>query len=339
MNFRALTWGAVCGFLVAVVPSCAAPPCGPQNCAGCCDSTNKCVPEASSSAASACGTKGAACVNCAASNQSCNATTFTCETAGGSGGGSGAGGGAASGGGSATGGGNATGGGTAAGGGTGAPDCDVQAQNCPTGETCSFTDSTSRCFPGVCNLVTQDCRNATDKCAYGTLLDGGVARVCLPAGPVGVGGACTGDNCAKGLICLSDGVCHEFCNTTQNCTTPRSICAITVNIPGSPEFPLACATLEGCDPLLQNCTMNQGCLPSDVGPVCVPTGTVAAGSPCDPNSNQAECIKGSICLTSAGGSACRSFCNRDAGQPSCVSGVCGGILQQDGGLLEWGACQ
>ncbi|HEY0879885.1 MAG TPA: hypothetical protein VGD87_00080, partial [Archangium sp.] len=80
MNFKALSLGAVLGFVAAVIPSCGAPTCGPQNCSGCCDADNKCVPVTASNSNASCGRQGNACVNCAATAQVCNTTSFTCET-------------------------------------------------------------------------------------------------------------------------------------------------------------------------------------------------------------------------------------------------------------------
>ena len=52
------------------------PTCGPANCNGCCNG-NTCVTGADSTA---CGTRGAACRNCAATGQTCNGATRVCET-------------------------------------------------------------------------------------------------------------------------------------------------------------------------------------------------------------------------------------------------------------------
>ena len=84
--------GALFGFLAALVPSCQGN-CNANNCAGCCDSTGKCVVKPSNQTDATCGTAGAACVDCTTAGQKCTAKTagsvqsYVC--AAGTGGGSG----------------------------------------------------------------------------------------------------------------------------------------------------------------------------------------------------------------------------------------------------------
>ncbi|MFZ5438679.1 MAG: hypothetical protein ACOZQL_01660 [Myxococcota bacterium] len=366
MNLRALSLGGVLGFLVAVIPSCGAPPCGPANCGGCCDASNKCVPIAASNSNSACGQKGATCANCAANNQVCNASLYVCEATGGTGGGNATGGGGGTtggGGGSATGGGggsvtgggggNATGGGggttgggggttgggggTTGGGGGSSTPCNVMAQNCPSGQSCLYTDNmgNAACFPGACDIVSQNCTTATDKCSYMGFQDGGVGRACAPAGAKTEGQPCgpQTDDCAKGLACVG-GVCAKFCYTSANCTG-QGQCIGLVQIGGSREVPATCVTLAACDPFLQNCPSGQGCYLTQTGPACVTEGSVAIGGNCQ----SANCVKGSVCLGGTSGPTCHGFCNRDGGMPACATGQCGGVIAPDGGVLPWGACQ
>ncbi|MFT3710177.1 MAG: hypothetical protein QM817_21330 [Archangium sp.] len=347
MNVRALTLGAVLGFAVAVIPSCGTPPCGPANCNGCCDTMNKCVPSSAASSNTSCGSKGAACANCATNNQVCNTTSFVCENATGAGGGTGGGatGGGATGGGGTTGGGTtggggATGGGTT-GGGTGTTPCDVMAQNCTgAGESCLYIDlnGNGRCFTGTCDVVTQNCPTATDKCSYAFLPDGGSARACAPAGSKTEGQSCgpTADDCAKGLICVN-GSCRKFCYTDNNCGGGLNICGNLVQVPNSPEMPATCVMLQACDPLLQNCPAMQGCALTVNGPACLPEGNVANGGMCG---QMAGCVKGSTCLgPSTSMLTCHSFCNLDGGAPNCPTGQCGFILDMQMNRLAWGACQ
>jgi hypothetical protein len=334
MNLKALSLGAVLGILVAFIPSCGSGTCGPANCNGCCDSTNKCVPSSASSSNTACGTKGATCANCQANNQICNATSFTCEFAAGQGGGSatggGTGGGSATGGG--TGGGSATGGGTGGGttgGGTGGgtAGCNIAAQTCGAGSSCMYTDNmgNTACFPGACDVVAQNCPTQTDKCSYAGLADGGAGRACGPAGAKTEGQACgpSMDDCAKGLLCVQ-GTCAKFCYQASNCTAAGAQCIGLITIGGVPEVPATCVTLSGCDPYLQNCPTTQACSLTQSGPACITNGTVPANGTCTPS---AGCVRGNLCLVTMQGATsgtCKPFCNLDGGAPTCA-GSCTGL--------------
>ncbi|MDX2009959.1 MAG: hypothetical protein SFW67_07215 [Myxococcaceae bacterium] len=99
MKMQALALGVALGFLAAITPSCGMQTCSTANCDGCCQGT-MCVKRPDNALNSTCGTSGNACVNCAASNTTCDATTFTCATgpAGGGTAGGGTGGGTAGGG-------------------------------------------------------------------------------------------------------------------------------------------------------------------------------------------------------------------------------------------------
>ncbi len=348
MNLKALSFGALLGFLVAVIPSCGTPACSPTNCKGCCDATNKCVPESASNSNTACGAKGATCANCTSMNQVCNAALFVCEstgqgggggtTGGGSGGGNVTGGGTGTGGGSVTGGGTGTGGGSVTGGGGGTSGaCSVTAQNCPNaGESCMYrADGSTGCLAGPCDVVSQNCPTSTDRCNYVGLADGGVTRACVPAGTLAEGAPCTTDTCARGLVCVG-GSCAKYCYQTTNCTGAGQ-CISSVTIPGTVEVPLTCVTLMTCDPLLQNCpTTTDGCYLTQSGPSCLPGGTAANGASCA----SANCVKGSICLgASQAAGVCHQFCNKDGGMPSCPSGACGGVTGSGGQVQPFGACQ
>lgn len=356
MNFKALSFGAVLGFLVAVVPSCGGPVCAPQNCNGCCDSANKCVPSSASNSNTACGNNGTTCANCAVQNQVCNTTSFVCEFGAGQGGGTGGGSAGGTGGGSTGGGtgGGTTGGGTGggavgggSGGGTGGAGggatgggsgtaCSVASQNCPTGQSCMFKgDQSSVCFAGACDVVTQNCATATDKCTYVQGASGPV-RGCRPAGAVAEGMACTpADECAKGLLCVN-ATCVKFCYQTSNCTGSGQ-CISGVTITGTEEVPTTCVTLAACDPLLQNCPTGQGCYLAGSGPACVSAGNTANGAACTSGN---ACVRGSICLGSPPTATCHGYCNLDGGTPNCATtGQCGGVTNGQGVPQPFGACQ
>ncbi len=356
MNLKALSFGAVLGFVLAVIPSCGSNTCGPQNCEGCCDAMNKCVPQSASNSNVACGRQGLTCANCSTMAQVCNPTSFVCETpgqGGGTGGGS-MGGGAGTGGGSmgggtgggSTGGGTGTGGGSTGGGAGGGgglvTGCNIGAQNCQPGESCMLTNTmgATACFPGVCDVVTQNCPTASDKCSYAGLADGGTGRACAPAGNIAEGQACgTGaDLCAKGLVCIN-GSCSKYCYQMSNCTAATNgQCVGVVQIGGTAELPTTCINIASCDPLLQNCPMTtQACSLTQSGAGCIPAGNVAIGADC----RMGNCVKGAACIGNQTAANCRAFCNLDGGMPSCGTGTggCGGVANGSGVPFPFGACQ
>lgn len=344
--------------MAAVVPSCGSTAsCGPENCTGCCDSANKCVPVSASNSNTACGKGGNTCSDCNARAQVCDQAGFVCVPGSATGGGSGAtgggdgatgGGDGTTGGGSATGGGTGTtGGGTATGGGTGATGggsgaaCNVQSQTCTgAGEQCMPIDtSTASCFTAECNTVAQDCPNdgACVIAPSGGTVDS-LTRLCVPAGTKARGEACNEQmvECAKGLQCFQ-GTCQKFCNRTNDCD-PGGSCAFFVGFQGAPFGSFVCFHPTTCDLYAQDCSpATDACFLLENGPGCAPHGTTAVGANC---SNLNECVKGSQCVGGAPGSqpACRSFCNLDGGTPSCASGTCNPLANAQGASSGFGGC-
>ncbi|MDP3157356.1 MAG: hypothetical protein Q8N23_32080 [Archangium sp.] len=243
------------------------------------------------------------------------------------------------GGGTTTGGGTATGGGTGGGGGL-VTGCNIGSQNCQPGESCMLTNTmgATACFPGTCDVVTQNCPTASDKCSYAALPDGGTGRVCAPAGNIGEGGACGAgaDLCAKGLVCIN-GTCSKYCYQTSNCTAATNgQCVGVVQIGGTAELPTTCINIASCDPLLQNCPMAaEACSLTQSGPGCIPAGNVAIGADC----RMGNCVKGAACLGTQAAASCRPFCNLDGGMPTCASGACGGLRDSNMVVQPFGACQ
>ncbi len=273
-------------------------------------------------------------------------------TAGTGGGTAGTGGGTHTGGGTAgTGGGTAgTGGGTAGtGGGTANTSCDpTMADTCATGTECLISSETNtsmaECFPGACNLVTQDCGNGMEVYNYVQGANGPV-RGCQPAGSVAVGGLCgtsgDGGTCVPGAVCAgmtgSPSTCSKFCEIGGAACPGGTACNTIIGFQGATEFPLICATVTAaCDVLAQNCpTSTNSCLPTGGGgSQCVPAGTTAVNATCDTSVMTSDvCVKGSVCLGSGTGTSgnCIAFCNNDGGMPSCAAGTCMD-LQVGGGV-------
>lgn len=329
MNLKAISLGAVIGFLVAVVPSCGTTSnCSPANCGGCCDKNGSCVTVANTSD-SLCGKLGVACVDCKASLQACNADTKLCEAQTASGGGAGNTGGGA---GNTGGGSNNTGGGTGSmGGGSGGGSmvvdgCNVELQNCTAlgapGKSClevMGTGTATRCMEGQCDMVLQNCPTNTDKCDYSPLPDGGALRSCFRAGTKTEGQTCTGGaDCVAGMLCI--GTCVKMCYRDEDCSGPNDQCVIRITgIPG--ESPRGCKTLTPCDPLAPaqpGCPAGEACYPSPNGTtVCRAAGTGVVNSAC---TSVNACAEGSFCLPKSQTEAsCSTYCNPDGGAPGCTT--------------------
>ncbi len=360
MKFKALSLGALLGFILATVPSCGTPAsnCGPNNCTGCCNAGTCVAPDKLTDAA--CGSSGNACTNCSAASQTCNTTTKSCigsvatggGTSGTGGGTSGTGGGTSSTGGgtSSTGGGtSSTGGGTAGGTmGTGGgavvrEPCDIITDPiCPAGSECvrtSINGFAGTCIPGACSVLAQDCAGANTKCMIIPVGDGGVERVCTPFG-LGDGGTADNapcqqavpDSCQRGAQCVGfvgggTATCRRFCGPINMCS-PGSECNTGVQFAamqgGASELHAVCSAVTPCNPFDQSpCQATEACQLGVAGtPVCQSGGTVMSGGAC---TTSAFCARGLQCVAAAAGGQsgiCRAFCNVDGGMPSCGAGQC-----------------
>lgn len=172
-----------------------------------------------------------------------------------------------------------------------------------------------------CDLDAQDCP-AGEKCTWN-----GDAVVCVPVAPqpAAPGQACATlgtfvDTCAAGALCWIDGLCHPLC------TGPDAPCgggATCVHVDGPAGV---CA--DRCDPLMSTCPVGQVCVvPSDDVPVCAPDDSGPGGEAgdvcqfvngCDPG---LQCVSQAAFVDCAGSSCCTPFCDLDA--PVCPEGqVC-----------------
>lgn len=230
--------------------------------------------------------------------------------------------------------------------------CDVESQNCDAdaGEACFYYRLPdggigSRCVPGDCDLVQQDCAPGT-KCGFKVPTDGGRARTsCVPSGVRTEGQPCLGDtltnDCERGLTCsprgFADGgsehICRRYCFASPTCRSPQ-ICYALVSVPTIPEIPLTCEhPPPGCSLLGQNCPRpSDACYPGQSEPLCFAEGPIENGGACFFSN---ECKRGSACFNGR----CRVMCAFPSGDPSCTgSAVCReatGVPGVDGGL---GAC-
>ena len=243
MTTRALAYGLVFGFLVAVAPACGTvkPPakCNSTTCAdGCCGTDGECYTGVSPQA---CGTGAATCQECT-SGESCVQGQCRLGTDGGGGGAGGSGGSGGAGGG--TGNCNAT---NCAGGcckSDGTCQTVTSAQACgKMGAACAACSFGQTCAAGTCTSNTcGSCRDGAGNCVDGGNTDnvcgtgGNISRRCDTANGQMcqngncVGGSCNANNCSDGCCaagtCVRDGgvaqcggggVACQTCNGTAQC--------------------------------------------------------------------------------------------------------------------------
>ncbi|MCU0700427.1 MAG: hypothetical protein MUC96_28285, partial [Myxococcaceae bacterium] len=248
MKMQALALGAALGFLAAITPSCGMQTCSTANCDGCCQGT-MCVKRPDNALNSTCGTSGNACVNCAASNTTCDATTFTCATG-------------AAGGGTAGGG---TGGGTAGGGTT----CD----GCRLANGTCQPRNTNRQNNNICGSNGDMCRScvgtATPVCDNGACI----------APPKKVGDQCMQDSeCQASLGTMA--VCKRGTSVAGNFSYPGGHCTVeNCGSQGTDDCPMdsTCLALTGIfgeenTSCFANCTMPANCR---TGWSCINIGSMA----------------------------------------------------------------
>lgn len=327
MNIRALTLGALVGFVVAFAPSCSPPKCGPQNCDGCCDSVkNTCVKKPNNNNNTTCGSAGNACLDCTATTGTCNMGQCSGTGAGGGGGGT-------------TGG----GGGTTGGGGGGCDGCRLPNGSCvPSqtsssntsncgigGVTCQTCATGELCNTGVCGMppamarVGSPCAN-DGECQSGL---GAMAR-CKQTTTSGngtyTGGYCTlpcgtsANQCPSGSTCVgllpqygeADTFCWDNCTATDRCRTPGYAC---YNLSSGaacwidPIPPLDAGT--PADKVGQACTSAMDCdNPPESGATCLSRefNFNWAGGYC----SKADCLSNAEC-SSDGGAICLGFTQND----------------------------
>ncbi len=346
MKIRALTLGAVVGFVVAFAPSCSPAKCGPQNCDGCCDSVkNTCVKKPSNNNNTTCGASGNACIDCSATASTCNPATSTC-TAGGTGGGTGTGG----------------------GGGTTCDGCKLPSGTCVPSQNSST--NVSNCGIGGVACVA---------CSSGQLC---VAGACAaPDAGAGIGDACNTDAdcvgvpltaedrmynfkafCKKNALDVTaangvgaayvGGYCTKRCGfeetqTTSSCGLPKSQCSYFLGDLG-----------EGDNSCFKTCTNDNDCRTdyfclqgagAQGGNLCMPMGLLATlpdggltinvvdAGPGFPGEAGAPCADTAACQPPAGG-ACIAE-SRDAGfVGGACTAECTGSLSNDVWCGTGGVC-
>lgn len=266
MNVRALTLGAVLGFVIAVVPSCGGSKCGPQNCGGCCDSAGKCVAKPNNANNSTCGASGNTCDDCTAKSQACNPNTNVCEASG-TGGGAGGG----TGGGSGGGGGTTTCDGCRLPNGTCVPLNNTSVNNCGSGgATCAACSTGQLCISGGCQTVDA---GTTASIGSACASDSDCAAIPMTSTDQQVGFV---PFCKKTALDLTsangqgyaytNGYCSKRCGFEQTSCGTGNRCFISLGQLG--EFENVC--FDGCTADTE-CRTGYFCLPySNTAGVCMP---------------------------------------------------------------------
>lgn len=341
MNFRALALGVAFGFLIALSPSCNDEPvdCGPATCDGCCSADNVCTP-LNETDPDACGSSGAACVECSGSetcsngqcNQvsqpdsgtdagtdggSCNATTCPngcCDLNG-----------ACRAGASVT---NCGGGGNA---------CTA----CGSGEQCIEAGGFPRdCVdPSTIKRIGSACNSDAECQAEPSMGPTAICKQTTSSGNAVYGGGyctkpCTSDAvCGNGAFCPSEGIadvlgsiygeadrfCMDRCANSTECRAGDGMGCITGISPSSgacwlsplPERDAGTPAPAGV--IGKACTADTECGPPPTNAVCIPA--------------QVEGADGAMVPTDFPGGACSVDCtNADA---VCgTGGIClGGVLE------------
>lgn len=183
-----------------------------------------------------------------------------------------------------------------------------------------------------CNPVTQDCRDAADKCRIEPAMMGQGTQ-CVERGLADKarGAVCAGGDCAAGLVCVNTGTvarCAQACDRTSGapCATLGADYDCRLQVRGTNWG--ACDQLPpACDPLtLAPCTPTQACQPvrrfdGTFEFRCRAAGTGAEGQRCE----SAGCTRGLVCVREEGVSLCRAPCAM-AG-PSCTAPqMCVGLV-------------
>jgi|GEM_PF-1885466 len=312
MNQSMMRSAALVGLLV-LASGCggpSAPWCGPETCNGCCNGE---ICEGGTEP-SACGTAGAACLNCA----TCSAGT--CGAGGGAGGGSGVGGGA---GGGAGGGGGLVCAAPLIACGTACVDPRSDANHCGS---CA-TVCTSGCSAGQCSILPADCTEqpcpslgyycdlSSNQCKAGCVLDtqcsgplntcDTTSRTCgCKAGSCGASSYCTAARaCAAG--CEQNSQCSGQNNT---CHLPSHTCVCSANSCPAGNF---CGSDGACK---VGCGSNAQC----AGPNENTCNLVTHACECNPGFHKC----GGVCVSNTSINSCGASCTPCAAPPAHATATC-----------------
>jgi hypothetical protein len=161
-------------------------------------------------------------------------------------------------------------------------ECDIWAQDCPSGEKCMPWDRESETWNATrCSPIVDDPGAPGESCHVEGLVTSGI------------------DDCELGAMCwhvdprTNEGICRGICHGTYEayyCENPEEYCAL-----GSNWLITLCLPL--CDPLVQDCPDGKACYPiQDVLWVCGTDGSEDMGAYGDPCEVINVCAPGLTCV-------------------------------------------
>lgn len=169
--------------------------------------------------------------------------------------------------------------------------CDVFAQDCPPGQKCApWAEDGSAWNDLKCVDITGN---------------GAPGEPCTTTG----GGVSGLDDCALGSICWNiDENNHGACIALCTGTIQEPMCALGFECVIAADAALVLC-IPTCDPLLQDCSGDQLCVPSGDNFMCVFDASGDEGQTNDPCNFASSCDKGLVCINTATAS---SACDQDA---------------------------
>lgn len=179
-------------------------------------------------------------------------------------------------------------------------ECDPIYQDCPEGEKCvAYSDDGQTLDANKCVPVTGDGASG-EPCTYGGVVEGT--------------DDCDADNACFDVV-EQDGVlvgtCTPFCQPPLDDPTCGDGLGCFIPV-GQDESVALC--LPGCDPLLQDCAMDQLCVWGNADFVCLdgPGGGLGNGEPCVPHDQCAPglvCANGTFLPDCAAPNCCTEYCD------------------------------
>jgi hypothetical protein len=148
------------------------------------------------------------------------------------------------------------------------------------------------------------------------------------------------DNCAPGLVCLSDSCaarCYRFCKSDADC--PNATCTKVIGA----GIKVCSVQTTSCDPVgpsggAAGCpTPAQSCYLSQTSrdlTFCDCPSPAGAGGPNSSCTSETDCFGGLTCVVVGGSAICRPVCSLAAGANDCVGTTCTAI----NGSMKYGFC-
>lgn len=165
--------------------------------------------------------------------------------------------------------------------------------------------------PNACDPVEQTGCADNQNCTY---VANETAATCQTKGVVPPEQACSSEARCQTGVCLNlnstESLCYQFCAVDADCPGAAAGSCLTLT---NASFRIC--KIEGiydnCNLLTQDCAdAAKSCyaVNSEKDPICLPTGTKAAGVPCD---RASDCVEGLACVNDV----CRTICDPEAEAP------------------------